>query len=174
MKELQLRFPTKEDKERVLDYLQEHYNHKEYHLNGDAGLDRMKDFDTWLDKIKEDTIENERTTVPSFEFLVIREEDQEIIGMVQIRKKLNDKLLLYGGHIGYGVRPTERKKGYATKILKLALEKCKEFGLEKVLLTTDKDNEFSKKVIIANQGILENEVVEKSENIVQRYWIEIK
>ena len=97
--------------------------------------------------------------------------DSKIVGTINIRYKLNDYLLRIGGHIGYGIRPSERCKGYATKMLALALEKCRELGIDKALVTCDKDNLGSAKTIINNGGVLENEYTESDGNIVQRYWI---
>ena len=75
-----------------------------------------------------------------------------------------------GGHIGDGIRPSERRKGYATKMISLALEECKKLGMDKVLLVCDKDNIGSVKSIINNGGVLEN-VVLKEGKLIQRYWI---
>lgn len=82
---------------------------------------------------------------------------------------LNEQLLRLSGHIGYGIRPTERRKGYAAAMLKLALEKCRDMEIKQVLITCDKDNIASAKTIIANKEVLENELVEDNVNIVQRY-----
>ena len=92
--------------------------------------------------------------------------------MINIRHSLNDYLLGRGGHIGFGVRPTERQKGYATKILSLGLNRCKELKIHDVLLTCNKDNIASVKTIQNNGGILENEIIDKENvKIIQRYWI---
>ena len=84
-----------------------------------------------------------------------------------------DYLLNYGGHIGDGVRPSERRKGYATKIIGLALKECQKLNIDKVLLVCDKDNIGSAKSIKNNGAILENEIV-KDGKTIQRYWIEIE
>lgn len=94
-----------------------------------------------------------------------------LVGAVNIRHCLNQNLLLNGGHIGDGVRPSERRKGIATQMIKLALEECKKLGIHKVLMVCDKKNIGSAKSIINNGGILENEIV-VDEIIEQRYWIE--
>ena len=94
------------------------------------------------------------------------------VGAVNIRHYLNDKLLKTGGHIGDGVRPGERKKGYGTAIIGLALEECKKLGINKVLICCDKTNIGSAKTIINNGGVLENEV-EEDGRIEQRYWIQL-
>ena len=83
-------------------------------------------------------------------------------------------MLSTGGHIGYGIRPTERRKGYAKAMLKMALEKCIQVDIKKVLITCDKTNIASAETILANGGMLENEVVEDNGNVVQRYWITMR
>lgn len=93
-----------------------------------------------------------------------------MVGAVNIRHDLNDYLLKYGGHIGDGIRPSERRKGYATEMIRLALEECRKLGLTRVLMTCDKNNIGSAKSIIRNGGILENEVWE-NDSVKQRYWI---
>ena len=109
--------------------------------------------------------------VPDSTFFCLDEDRNIIVGAVNIRHYLNESLLLNGGHIGDGVRPSERRKGIATKMIALALEECRKLGIEKVLMVCDKDNIGSAKSIINNGGILENEV-EVDGVIEQRYWIE--
>ena len=110
-------FSTKEYKKRVEEYLQEFFDNGELEIAGDGGLDRIKDFDEWLQKVQndlsEDNIEDNR--IPATLYLTIRKLDKKIVGNVQIRHKLNEKILLYGGHIGDSIRPSERIKGYTTE-----------------------------------------------------------
>ena len=108
--------------------------------------------------------------VPETLFLTVRTEDDCLVGMIDIRHRLNEYLMLFGGHIGYSVRPTERRKGYAKEQLRLALPYCKQIGIEKALITCYKDNIGSAKTIQANGGVLENELPEEG-RITQRYWI---
>jgi predicted acetyltransferase len=96
----------------------------------------------------------------------------KVLGAVNIRHQLNDRLVNRGGHIGYGIRPMERQKGYATKILALALEKAKEIGIEKVLVTCDQTNIGSSKTILNNGGVEDTDFIEENGNVVKRYWIE--
>jgi predicted acetyltransferase len=97
----------------------------------------------------------------------------KILGAVDIRHNLNDFLLFRGGHIGYGIRPKERRKGYSSIMLSLALNKCKTIGISKVLITCLKNNIGSVKTITKNQGVLESEDIDNGE-FFQRYWINLK
>lgn len=108
--------------------------------------------------------------VPDSTFFCLDEERNIFVGAVNIRHYLSEGLLLNGGHIGDGVRPSERRKGIATKMIALALEECKKLGLHKVLMVCDKENVGSAKSILNNGGILENEVVVDGVT-EQRYWI---
>jgi len=101
------------------------------------------------------------------------EERNIIVGTVNIRHWLNEELLKDGGHIGDGIRPSERKKGYATKMIALALEECKKLNINRVLMVCYKDNIGSAKSIINNGGVLENEIIYEDGTIDQRYWIEL-
>lgn len=96
-----------------------------------------------------------------------------IVGAVNIRHYLTESLLINVGHIGDGVRPSERRKGYATEMIKQALDFCKSLGINRVLMVCDKDNIGSAKSIQNNGGILENEVFSKDGQINQRYWINL-
>lgn len=100
----------------------------------------------------------------------------EYIGRLELRHKLNDHLLEIGGHIGYSIRPSLRRKGYGTKILELALHKAHEAGLDRVLLTCDPDNIASRKIIETNGGEFENRldiVREGMEYHKLRFWIDV-
>nr|WP_205410159.1 GNAT family N-acetyltransferase [Acetivibrio cellulolyticus] len=113
--------------------------------------------------------------VPSSTYWAYDDESGKIVCAVNIRHYLNDMLIKVWGNIGYGIRPSERRKGYATIILKLALECCKTLKMERVLLGCYKENIASAKTILKNGGVLENEVIEEnSGKLVQRYWINTK
>lgn len=108
--------------------------------------------------------------VPDSTFFCLDEERNIIVGAVNIRHYLNEALLLNGGHIGDGVRPSERRKGIATKMIALALEECRKLNIDRVLMVCDKENIASAKSIQNNGGILENEI-EVNGIVEQRYWI---
>lgn len=110
--------------------------------------------------------------VPHSTYWLVNEENR-ILGAVNIRHRLNDKLLRGAGHIGYGIRPSERRKGYASEALHQALEIVKDFGVDRALVVCHKTNIGSARTIQKNGGILENEV-EIDGEIFQRYWIDIK
>lgn len=120
--------------------------------------------------------ENEATVpnhfVPAEQFIFVRKQDRKILGMLQFRHELNDLLENYGGHIGYSIRPDERRKGYAKKMLAAGLNRCKEQGLEQVLITCKTDNEASRRTILANGGVYENTVYHRLDDLtIERYFI---
>jgi len=94
--------------------------------------------------------------------------------MIQIRHYFNEYLEKYAGHIGYSVRPSERRKGYAKEMLKNVLPFCREIGLEKVLVVCIDGNIGSEKTILANGGVYESTVLEPNENRnLKRFWINL-
>ena len=110
--------------------------------------------------------------VPDSTYFCLDVERDIIVGAVNIRHYLNEGLMQYGGHIGDGVRPSERRKGIATRMISLALDECKRLGINRVLMVCNKDNIGSAKSIRNNGGVLENEV-ESDGIIVQRFWIKL-
>lgn len=175
MQRVELIFPTQNDKERVLKYLQEFKENGEEHVSGGGSLEEAETFENWLEKIQKDTneVQEDPNRVPSTQYLAINKENNELIGMIQIRHELNEYLLNYGGHIGYSVRPSKRQKGYAKEMLALALGKCKKMNLSKVLITCNEKNIASARTILANGGILENKKKQENGVITNRYWITI-
>lgn len=127
-------------------------------------------FDVYLNSLE--VKDDKEGLVPDSTFFCLDTDRNIFIGAVNIRHYLNEALLLNGGHIGDGVRPSERRKGYATEMIKLALEECRKLGIDKVLMMCDKENIGSARSTQKNGGILENEVVVDG-IIEQRYWIDI-
>lgn len=172
MNDLELIKPTKAFEEAAFEYKKEHFDIGEYELHGSALLGKIELYDDWLKMLEENS--NEKTVhsdwVVASTFFAIRKSDQKIIGLIDIRHGLNDFLRNYG-HIGYGVRPSERKKGYATQMLKMALDYARQIRLSKVMLACYKDNEASSKVIQKCNGIFEKDILHPNGKIVQVYWI---
>lgn len=98
---------------------------------------------------------------------------EQFIGRVSIRHRLNKELKKFGGHIGYIIKPSKRKKGYGTQILKLALLKAKKLGIKKILITCSEINVASQKIIEKNNGKLKEKTKHKNE-LLKKYWINIK
>lgn len=154
MEHLKHVIPTIEYKEQGIDYIKEHQKNNSK-INGSGGLDRyIKNYEAWLEKLEQDRqcIPNEQR-VPAETYYLVREEDNRIVGMINIRLTLNARLQECGGHIGYGIRPTERKKGYNKINLYLALICCQNHGIENVYLDSDIDNPGSYKTMEALGGI---------------------
>ena len=134
---------------------------------------RKKDyhnFEEYIESLEEKDESNGR--VPDSTFFCLDTDTNTFVGAVNIRHYLNESLLLNGGHIGDGVRPSRRGEGIATKMIAMALEECKKLGIYKVLMVCDKDNIASRRTIEKNGGILENEI-EVDGVIEQRFWINI-
>lgn len=174
MSELMLIRPSEAYAEQVMSYREEMLQNGDS-FDGCAGLEDTDSFEEWMD------FENRlRRTygsgyVPSEVYLAVRKEDDAVVGIIDFRHPLSDFLRRFGGNIGYSIRPSERRNGYATGMLGMMLEICRKSGEQKVLLTCDKENTASRKTIIKNGGVLENEVADAAgpgeSGIIQRYWI---
>ena len=129
------------------------------------------DFDNYLENLE--IKEQKDDKVPDSVFFLLDVDRNILVGAVNIRHYLNDYLLKYAGHIGDGIRPSERRKGFATEMIRLSLLECKKLGLTKVLMVCDKSNIASAKTIIKNGGILENEFLDEDGKVHQRFWINL-
>lgn len=159
-------------KAQALAYIREHRAQGECELHGGALLGSMS-YEDWLVLTEENAQAStvHANWVVADTYFVVRGADQRIIGMVDIRHSLNDFLASYGGHIGYGVRPSERRKGYATAILRMALEYAKRLGLKRVMLACYADNVASRKTILRCGGVLERECTQEDGKTVQFFGI---
>lgn len=143
-------------------------------MDGTGFLRSMENPKEWLAQVKSLSL---RETVPenlvqSTQFIAVRPSDGRIVGMIQLRHYFNEYLEKFGGHIGYSVRPAERRRGYASRMLADILPYCREIGLERVLITCLETNEASRRTILKNGGMFERTVFEPSENVnTERYWI---
>ncbi len=151
-------------------------NDNEDKFAGCSGLDESKSAEEWIEICKkrksEETCKCVGANVPSNTYLAIRTEDNKVIGIIDLRHHINHPILgTWGGHCGYSVRPSERRKGYATEMLRLNLQNAKTLGISKLLVTCQKTNTASEKTILSNGGIYEN-TIEVDGTKIKRFWIE--
>lgn len=167
-----LREPNIDDKDEWLDYV--------YEMKIDdpdatpGGFKEDSIYEEWLKRINDESnsITHDDRVPASFYFLV---RGDRIIGSISIRHNINTPFLKkYGGHIGYNIRPSERRKGYATKMLYLALFKCLELGLEDIMVTCKNDNVASSKTIENNHGkFIDDVFIPEEDAIFKIYWINV-
>ena len=174
MYEIELVKPTIDHKQAVLEYRDEFLAAQET-VNGSGGIERYALYEEWLKQCvnneHKDRIANDR--VPSTQYLAVRQSDRKLVGMIDVRHSLNEFLKKVGGNIGYSVRKSERRKGYASQMLRLALIRCKELGINEVLITCESSNVASAGVIKANGGVFERQIVTDDFGAMDHYWIKI-
>lgn len=183
MNEIELQLPVLAHEEAAKDFINEFFEAKEKIVNGSAMLDQM-DYKSWLTQTVsnrlEETVKN--GWVSATTFFAVRKCDGKIIGMIDIRHNLNNEFLArYGGHIGYSVRPSERRKGYATQMLEAALKYAKSLGINKVMLSCFSKNIPSAKMIEKCGGRLTETKLYDGETIISNsdgktvniYWLDL-
>ena len=148
---MEYRLPKLEDKMLIESYIEEHYNNNEQEISASNMLTSMK-WEDWIEKINNDANIGDKDWGKSLTYLAL--DNNKLIGLLSIRYDLPQSLVDIYGHIGYGVRPNERRKGYAYKMLKYALLECKKTGMNSVILGCYEDNIGSVKTIINNNGKL--------------------
>lgn len=174
MEELRLLTPTIEYETDIQQFRKELLESKDE--DSFAGCCFLEDYDNitdWLEMLaaREHEVTCPIGGVPSNVYLAVRKNDNKIIGMIDLRHHINHPILrLWGGHMGYTVRPDERGKGYAKEMLRLNLQNCRDRGLDKIMLTCSEKNTASEKTILANGGVFEKVVIVDGEEI-ERYWI---
>lgn len=147
-----LKRPTKEYESEALAFEQEFFDSGETTINGSELLDQMDSYDEWLksvtDNISPDTVNSEWVVTDTY---FAFDEDDNIVGIIDLRHELNDFLKDFGNS-GYSVRPSQRRKGYATEMLKLIIERARQLGMDKLQLSVEPTNEASVKTITKNGG----------------------
>lgn len=144
-------------------------------LHGSCFLTEAHSIEQWIEVVEKfwsaETVPN--GYAPCGTWLLIRESDKQMVGITNLRFELNSAFLQnYGGHIGYSIKPAERRKGYGSKLLELTLKEAKKQHITRVLITCDDNNIASARVIEANNGKLENTLWNENEEILfRRYWI---
>lgn len=173
--------PSIERKKDVIEYMNEHVKYNS-NINGTGSFDHVLEGETYEEcmdryyKIQDNEYAKSIDRCPGKTYFLIRKNDNKLIGMINIRHHLSPKMLVHGGHIGYGIRPTERRKGYNKINLYLGLLKAlEEFNLDKVMLDCDVKNLGSDKTIQALGGVLERTDIDDYDGALTNvYWINTK
>lgn len=173
--------PSMERKNDVIEYMNEHVKYNSA-INGTGSFDHVLEGETYEEcmdryyKIQDNEYAKSIDRCPGKTYFLIRKNDNKLIGMINIRHHLTPKMLVHGGHIGYGIRPTERRKGYNKINLYLGLLKAlEEFNLDKVMLDCDVKNLGSDKTIQALGGVLERTDIDDYDGVLTNvYWINTK
>lgn len=172
---VKLKIVTKDDLERIKAFKDEMLNANSS-MDGTGGLKSMNDINKWYQKIlcysNADTCPKDKS--PSTQYLIL--DNEKLVGMLDIRHNLNHPILkLFGGHIGYCVRPSERLKGYAKEGLRLAIVEASKLKIEKIMISCLVDNIASRKTILANGGVFDHNVyVEDRDETFSVFFIETK
>ena len=166
--------PGPEHEAAILDYIAEHKAAGEHKLNG--GLGDFVDYASWLDRCQREHAglwRDPEWDVPSGVFLALRECDNRLIGLMRLRLGDSPKVLDFDGHIGSGIRPSERRKGYASQLLALGIAACGRAGMARVLVTCDHDNAASEALLRKAGGRFEDTRMEPDGNLIHRFWFEV-
>lgn len=179
MEKFYLEGPTIERKKEIIEYLDEFVKYGS-DINGSGSLDKIYDgytFEEALDRCLKMEDEEYAKSVGRCQgktFLLIRENDNKIVGTINVRWNLSKEMLQFGGHIGYGIRPTERRKGYNKINLYLGMIEAKKVGLDNVMLDCDVNNLGSDKTLKALGGKLERTEIDPSDGILTNvYWFNV-
>lgn len=162
------RLPEIDDKDILQEYMQEHYDNNELEIHASLVFS-SSEYVNWLEMVHKNATTGNEEWGKSLLYLCF--DNDKLVGLLSIRYDLPESLSKIYGDIGYGVRPTERNKGYATAMLKYALSISKEKGLDKVLLGCYKDNLPSAATIKKNGGVLvdENDIYEPGK--ISQYYL---
>ena len=167
---------SKEYKDEILDMLNEWSDFNNVNNNANhspmAIFSDYSDFDQYIKHFLLQETNPIEGFVPATTYFALDTERNKMVGAIQIRHYLNDALRNGGGHIGDGVRPSERKKGYATEIIRLGLIEAKKLGIDNVLICCSTTNIGSRKSILNNGGVYEKTVTKDGEEF-ETYWIQL-
>lgn len=163
--------PSKDLEREIREYRQEYFDFGETQVNGSCGLAYHDNFDEWLNLVLSIEKDKLRNNVHTSTFFSIRKEDNKIIGSIKLHHFLTPELE-HGGHIAYGIRPSERKKGYGKQQLLLVLDIARNMKIPKVMIACDKDNIASAHTALSCNGTLIREIINEGVE-QQHYWIDL-
>ncbi len=179
MEKFYLEEPSQERKNDILDYLNEFVQYNS-DVNGAGALDKIlsgQSFEEALNRclnMKNEEYAKKHDRCQSKTFLLIRKNDNKLIGMINVRWNLTEEMKRFGGNIGYGIRPTERRKGYNKINLYLGLLEAKKLGLDKVMLDCETSNIASSKTMTSLGGVLDRTEIDPYDGILTSvYYIDI-
>ena len=180
MEKFYLELPSMERKDEIIDYINEFVEYGS-NVNGTGSLDKILEGYTFeealercLNMAKKEYAEKVGRCQGKT-FLLVRESDNKIVGTINVRWNLNEAMLQFGGHIGYEIRPTERRKGYNKINLYLGMIEARKVGLEKVMLDCDVNNLGSDRTLKALGGKLERTEIDPSDGILTKvYWFDVE
>lgn len=179
MEKFYLERPSLERKDEIIEYINEfvEYNSE---INGTGGLDKIIEGCTFEQALarclsmEDEDYAKKINRCPSKTFLLIRENDNRIVGTINVRWNLTEAMKQFGGNIGYGIRPTERRKGYNKINLYLGMQEAQNLGLDRVMLDCDVNNLGSDRTLKALGGVLERTEIDPEDNILTNvYWFDV-
>lgn len=162
-----LRQITVKDEAAYLEYIQEWYDLNEVIVPNNTDLKKYSSFNDMVKELNQSCVQEGK--VPSTTLFLF--ENQTIKGAIDIRHELNARLQNIGGHVGYGVRPSQRGKGLATSMLEYALTFLKEKDVDPILMTCNPKNIESQQVMLKKGGYEIEPYIKKNGNLVKRYHI---
>lgn len=174
MEKFVLEVPSLERGYDAIDYIKEFIKNKSP-IHGSGQLQNYLDnYEGWLDKLITDKeVINWVFLVNTETYFLVRKNDNKIVGMSNIRLELTKALAEAGGHIGYGIRPSERGRGYSKILLYLSLKKCLEHDIKEVTIVCDNTNELSRKTILALGGIYQSSF-DREDRVYEKYVIPVE
>lgn len=179
MEKFYLEKPSLERKEEIFEYINEFVEYNS-DINGTGGLDKIIEGCTFEQALarclsmEDEDYAKKINRCQSKTFLLIRENDNRIVGTINVRWNLTAAMKQFGGNIGYGIRPTERRKGYNKINLYLGMQEAQKLGLDRVMLDCDVNNLGSDRTLKALGGVLERTEVDPADGILTNvYWFDV-
>ena len=160
--------PSSENFTQLVELKQDFINNNEPRIQGSGSIEKYDDLNGWLKSINDIEQGKNEKLVPSTYYLILS--DDEVVGTISMRHYLTKDLEEFGGHIGYSIKPSARRKGYAKEALRILLDLYKD-KYDEILIVCEDDNIASNKTVLANGGVLINKIEKFGLNI-NRYRIQ--